>query len=562
MKRLYMQLRIGEKIAASFGLVGVLFLLVIWQYHETLNRSLADFQTLHEVVAAKKGRALLIENSMLKARRAERDFLLRRDEVFVTEVRESLDRVLAEAGELARLDQAGADAAGRIADLVQAYRQRFEALAQAWRIRGLDHNSGLQGAFRDTVHRLEAKAANFEVSGFYLQLLQIRRSEKDLGLRREVQYRDRVLGLVGALEAAVADSSLEQGFKQSLLSEVNQYREAFRHYADAVLAQQDIQGGKGPFRQVAHRIEDLLGSHHVPGLESNILQLRRREKDYLLRDDLQYVDLALSELKKIENRLQEAAIAATDKQALLELTDAYRRDFISLVAQNKEIGRLHADMRGAVSEVTRLVAENVRDAEHAMQESSASIMSSSQQSARFMLWVAGLAALLGIVSTVVITLSIARPLRRMAGLLDEVAYEVPIARIPVVPGGRDEVNAMGQSVNDMADHKARFLDWWKASMREAEAAQRAAAQPESNQATGEMAEAQQARRALAGQLREKVRELVRGVSEHARSIGLSHPHGKRLEDVLEIEKAAKSALAILDIMEIPKKGESMSRGGA
>ena len=86
-----------------------------------------------------------------------------------------------------------------------------------------------------------------------------------------------------------------------------------------------------------------------------------------------------------------------------------------------------------------------------------------------LLWVVVVATLLGIFLGFAITLPIARPLRRMAGLLDHLASEEPVERVRFFPGGRDEVNAMAGSVNAMADHKAGFLAWWEASMREADA---------------------------------------------------------------------------------------------
>jgi methyl-accepting chemotaxis protein len=54
----------------------------------------------------------------------------------------------------------------------------------------------------------------------------------------------------------------------------------------------------------------------------------------------------------------------------------------------------------------------------------------------------------------------------MAGLLDDLAYGTPTARVPTVPGGRNEINAMGESLNALLDHRATFLGWWKASMNE------------------------------------------------------------------------------------------------
>lgn len=54
MGKLASKLRIGEKIGFGFGLVGLLFLGVIWQYHSTLQQSLVDYQHLQDHFGAKK----------------------------------------------------------------------------------------------------------------------------------------------------------------------------------------------------------------------------------------------------------------------------------------------------------------------------------------------------------------------------------------------------------------------------------------------------------------------------------------------------------------------------
>ena len=86
MHYLLRKLCIGEKIGIGFGLVGVLFLAVIWQYHSTLERSLADYQELIEIYDARKDLLFEIQAGMSEARRAEKNFLLHRNEAFATEV--------------------------------------------------------------------------------------------------------------------------------------------------------------------------------------------------------------------------------------------------------------------------------------------------------------------------------------------------------------------------------------------------------------------------------------------------------------------------------------------
>jgi len=59
--RLSSKLRIGEKIGLSFGLVGLLFLGVIWHYHASLKQVLSGYERLHDIYETRKSRALEIE---------------------------------------------------------------------------------------------------------------------------------------------------------------------------------------------------------------------------------------------------------------------------------------------------------------------------------------------------------------------------------------------------------------------------------------------------------------------------------------------------------------------
>ena len=460
MGSLFSRLRIGEKIGLSFGLVGVLFLAVIWQYHKTLENSLADYRTLIEVHDAKKDLLLEIQAGMLDARRAEKNFLLHRREAFAAVHSDRIAAVLGLTEELGRIDDESVQIAREFRNLIDTYRRRFEAIAVAWRKKGLDHNSGLQGAFRDAVHKLEDRAGEFKVSKLYLQLLQIRRREKDLGLRREEAYRNQVISLLAGLRQDVKASGLEPEVKASLLGEIGTYERSFEEYSQRVLAQQAIQGGKGPFRQAAHRIEAILRAHYIPDMERNILQLRRREKDYLLRHDEKYVEMALREVARITKQVDGSDVSQEDKAGLKLLLAQYRRDFLALVEQNSGIGLLSNEMREAIGQIKPIVESRVDGADRLKAGMTAKIEASSQASEESMLWIVLIATTLGILFAVVITRQITQPLRRMMGLLGRLADEDPTERIATRPGSRDEVDLMAESVNAIADHKAGLIRWW------------------------------------------------------------------------------------------------------
>ena len=548
-------LRIGEKIGFGFGLVGAIFLVVIWQYHNTLQQSLGDYRSLQNIHVAKKVDMLKIESSMREARRAEKDFLLQRTEDFARDADTHLHDALLITAELGRIDPESAPVAEQITGLIEVYREKFQATVDAWEKKGLDHNSGLQGAFREAAHELEAMAGNFDVDSLYLQLLQIRRGEKDLGLRREQQYRAHVLSLLLEFENKTAASKLDARVKTLLLQEIETYRHSFENYASSALSNADIQGGKGPFRQTAHRIEALLNNHRIPDMANNILQLRRREKDYLLRGDKIYVDMALKELNLIHNLVEPAAISSTQKSHLLSLLENYRRDFLALVDQNNLIISMTGEMNRAVTEIADLVESNVKLANQVAQQMVTEIEASSAEKERLMLWLVALATLLGVLFAVSITLRIVRPLRSMAGILDRLAYEEPSERLPFYTDGRDEVNLMAGSVNTMADNKARLINWWKSTMREAAACEnlemtlnKTRDDPARAEAETEFRQALSARHELLLQQFQKLHDLNGNIIKHAESLRREVHVGQTQSSINTISYSARSLQSILELI--------------
>lgn len=373
MVRFFNKLRIGEKIGLSFGLVGLLFLGVIWQYQTTLKQSLSDYQRLLDVFEAKKSFALNIERFMLEARRAEMDFLIHRKEAAVDRVAQYVGRVEDEAAKLKKIDAEALAVGDKISKFLETYHARFEAIAAGWREKGLDHNSGLQGRFRDRAHDLEDLAGNFKVGSLYLQLLQI----------------------------------------------------------------------------------------------------RRREKDYLLRHDVQYVQMVQQEIQTLLAQVAQSGISYGDKQQLNTLINSYKTDFLALVKQNDIIGRLAIEMQDAARQITQAVERNVDIADRTMKETTETIHANSQANSRLMLVIVLVALLMGISFAIFITRYITRSLHRIGAVLGRMAHSDPTQRLSVT-GGRDELDAMGAAVNTMNDQMERLIAWSMATTREDEAHLRSA----------------------------------------------------------------------------------------
>lgn len=457
--------RIGEKLVLGFGAIGLIFLGVIWFYHTSLRDMAEDYQDLAGVYGTRQAHAFAIESHVMSMRSAADRFLLTRDISFAERTLAEAAAVQAEAAELAGIGEASDRTAGLIRALTDEFSERFEAIVEAWRTRGLDEDSGLQGAFRDAVHELQDRAAHYNVDRLYLLLLQVRRGEKDLGLRREAQYQARVDALLDEMQTELGTLALREETETGLSAEIEAYREDFSRYARSVLSGESIGGGKGPFRDRAHRIEDLLQAHYIRGLETLILQMRRREKDYLLRGDPDYVAMVDAIAADITVLINSSAVAEDQQAALTALLEEYRRDFHALVEQNDRIARLSEEMYRAAARITPLVEDNLADATAAETAKSAEIADSSAERARWGLLVAGIAPVLGFLLALFITSRIVRPVHRMVFLLDQLTHEVPRERLATDPAGRDEVNAMAIAINTLVEHRARFTEWWRSSMK-------------------------------------------------------------------------------------------------
>ena len=203
-------------MALGFGLTSLLFLIVIWQYHETLFEALANSERLQSVHGAKKHHSLNIHRYMLESRRSEKDFLARKQPEYVERVKQYVDLVLAEAAAYAKAEETeeGRKFALRVQELMATYYADFQEIVLAWERKGLNPDSGLQGRFRKTIHEVEEKAQNFKASTLYLTLLQIRRAEKDFGLRLDEEYIERVRSLGNLFYSQVQKSSLDSRLSQ------------------------------------------------------------------------------------------------------------------------------------------------------------------------------------------------------------------------------------------------------------------------------------------------------------------------------------------------------------
>ena len=195
-------------------------------------------------------------------------------------------------------------------------------------------------------------------------VLQLRRHEKDFLARKDLKYVEKFRSEMAALNSSLG--KLEQDFANISvsLSEIDEIKSVFsdysRYFNQLVSAQQVIglhpkDGLYGELRQRVHEVETLIGKDDFE-LLSGMLQLRRNEKDFMLRLDEKYVTRLNNNTDKLIGLTQQSQLATQRKANIVALLNNYRQAFLNLTEQQQRLGYsaeqgIQGQMRATVHQV-------------------------------------------------------------------------------------------------------------------------------------------------------------------------------------------------------------------
>ncbi|MBF0439733.1 MAG: methyl-accepting chemotaxis protein, partial [Magnetococcales bacterium] len=323
------------------------------------------------------------------------------------------------------------------------YLNSFSNVAKNETEKGLDHKSGLQGAFRSSAHTMEKLIDNYNTDAIYLALLQMRRTEKDYLLRKDTKYVEQLDKLVAQFTQAVTASSLPEEIKKELQTKAKTYLKDFQNSSGET------------YRELAHEIEAKLKSHYVPGLSELYLELRKDEKDYLLRDDEKYVTSAIKKLDTMRQITQASAIAENDKTALADTIKQYQQAFTALVAKDKEIAGATQKMREATHAIEPLIDSIVKEASEDMTKTANEANASARQASKLALTISGIILLIGAFFSWLIGRAIATPIFSLKKVTE--TFGSGDLTTSCVLHQTDEVGLMATSVNQTIEKLREVL---------------------------------------------------------------------------------------------------------
>lgn len=172
-----------------------------------------------------------LESGVQHLRSTEKEYLLRRTSKAAQQNQETVQHLFTHIAELrVLLQKLGVDTEGAttLSKLTEQYAGSFKQVVELQTAIGLNETLGLYGKLRGSVHEVEAALKGSTSQAILVQLLQLRRNEKDFMLRRDMKY----LALFETNLAVIRQTvSTEKSFtatqKADILEHLGQYRDAF-----------------------------------------------------------------------------------------------------------------------------------------------------------------------------------------------------------------------------------------------------------------------------------------------------------------------------------------------
>ncbi|MBF0140493.1 MAG: methyl-accepting chemotaxis protein [Magnetococcales bacterium] len=359
---------------------------------------------------------------MLEVRKAEINFMLRKDTKEIENVKKWIGNMIKLADEMLKASLASQDTSSAQLDeqiKIKAgeYLTAFLNMAQREIEAGVDHQSGLQGKFRESAHALEKLIKNYDTEEIYVSLLQLRRAEKDFQLQRNPKHIALLEEHFKQFTDKVSRSTLSEEIKKELTTKGEQYLSSFKAFT--VLPPDNSIEGSEKVRSIAHDIEAILKTRYIPGLAKIYLEIRKDEKDYLLRGDAKYSDSVVKKTEFLIKQFNAFTIADSDRGTLVNTSTQYLNTFQTLVAKKKEniesLGKMEDAVRAFEPVVDGITKESSSDLESLV----AAATSTAQANIRLAMAISAITFIVGFFLSFFISKNITGPLNALYRMTQE-----------------------------------------------------------------------------------------------------------------------------------------------
>ncbi len=349
------KLSISQKLYAGFGIVLLLFIVTNAVHMSGGDKANLDVhRVFQEARSASRAEIALHASSSI-----QQEFLLTQDLRLVDQFKKRLNELEANARGIAEIGAEFAEPADQIQRYAAQYGAVFESVVALWIHKGLTEKKGLQGGFRNAAHALGDAFAFHEVDSLLTEYLLMRRWEKDFLRTGSSKYHDRLSASMTRLSDLTKKHALLPEAKEALMKSLA----AYSHNANLVLADREDSQSYARLRQSAHEIESSIKSNLIRGARADLLQIRRHEKDYLLRGKKKYVTATNKSVQALVDKVENTRLTETRVTFLKELLSDYGRDFNALVTIDRDLADKLTNLASLAKKTGQQIQEVVAQAE-------------------------------------------------------------------------------------------------------------------------------------------------------------------------------------------------------
>ena len=210
-----------------------------------------------------------------------------------------------------------------------------------------------------------------------IAMLQGRRDEKDFLMRLDPKYAEAVKNDVALLitnarqfKTALPPTDRRQPELDSLIKLAGDYQADFLDVVKTIQTRGTLDTGiYGTFRAKAHDVEADVSALGSVQLERDYLEIRRNEKDYLLRLDPTYITQAGANIEVFKNHLARSGVSPAGAARMGKLWDEYANLLDQLQKIDTTIAAGTETYRATVHEIEPLLESFVVESEQSAQTS-------------------------------------------------------------------------------------------------------------------------------------------------------------------------------------------------
>ena len=445
----WQNMNLSVKFSITFGVAIVLFLLSIAMFKISANQTETGYQNLLSREIVISNLSSNISTSLALCRYDAKIFLASGDRNSLDSFQKNSSALTTSAGRIADLADEEVNKiqalAKQIGELQSEYKRIFNLTVQSAERIGFDESQGLHHEFHQAATELELMAGRYELSEFFFSVLELMHSVDLFFNIPTPKHQTKVEKDIGHVTRVLTSGKMDKDTKDTIGFRLEEYtkwiKESFGADQDMV---DIIKDQIGTYKK---SLMDEITSFYVPQAQVATLEIRRAEKEYLIKLGNDYAEATNLRVKTLQQVFEESTIPVQKKDAVNEVIKKYQDFFATFHQENEQIAEHREKMRDIVRQIEPMVQQIADQAAQLTTSKIRSTQLATQKINRIALFASIAVILLIIVFSYITVRSITTPLKKTISLAGKMAKGDLTGKLEVHQ--KDEVGDLASALNHM-----------------------------------------------------------------------------------------------------------------